>query len=476
MLEHLAYQAFAIAATATAVWLAVGESAAPGGPVFALECVFVCGVAGGRAIEALKASSGVPLPPLLGMLVAGLLLRNVPGPRAAIGEAVDGGSSASIRTAALALIMARAGLGLDLQALKRLKWAAARLASAPCLAEAGFVMVASSRSWVFGLPGAWAALLGFVVAAVSPAVVVPSLLDLQKRGYGTTTGIPTLVVASAALDDVLALAGFGVSLSFAVKGAAKGGVLPEALWADALRAPLELALGVAVALAGAGALRVAERRELLRPDPTDRAAALVVVSLLATFSLKRAGFSGASALATLALAARAAAAWGGGAGAVGAVLGTLWNALAQPLLFALLGVAVDLGAVQGRTAGLAVALIAASGAVRVCATSLAVAGFGLSKPERLFVALAWLPKATVQAAVGAVALDAAESDGAEDRARVVLTVAVLAIVLTAPLGAVLIAVFGPRLLTHDGAADGAENGATEAKELVAVGDAPPEGV
>ena len=104
MLEQLAYQALAITATATAVWLAVGESAAPGGPVFALECVFVCGVAGGRAIEAVKASSGVPLPPLLGMLVAGLLLRNVPGPRAAIGEAVDGGSSASIRTAALALI------------------------------------------------------------------------------------------------------------------------------------------------------------------------------------------------------------------------------------------------------------------------------------------------------------------------------------------------------------------------------------
>ena len=80
----------------------------------------------------------------------------------------------------------------------------------------------------------------------------------------------------------------------------------------------------------------------------------------------------------------------------------------------------------------------------------------------------------VIAAVGAVALDAAESDGAEDRARVVLTVAVLAIVLTAPLGAVLIAVFGPRLLTHDGAADGAGNG--EAKELVPGGDAPPEGV
>ena len=129
--EHLAaswqaavtWEAVAAALFATALWLAVGEAAAPGGPVFALECVFACGVLGGRAIDALKRSSGAPLPPLLGMLVAGVLLRNVPGLRASVGEAVDGGSSTSIRTAALALILARAGLGLDVVALRRLRWA-----------------------------------------------------------------------------------------------------------------------------------------------------------------------------------------------------------------------------------------------------------------------------------------------------------------------------------------------------------------
>ncbi len=123
--------------------------------------------------------------------------------------------------------------------------------------------------------------------------------------------------------------------------------------------------------------------------------------------------------------------------------------MAQPLLFSLLGAAVDLAVIRGRDAGLGVALIVVSGAFRFAATSNAVRGFALKPKERLFVALAWLPKATVQAAVGAVALDAADSSGEKERARVVLTVAVLAIVLTAPVGAIAISVAGPRLLTKD---------------------------
>ena len=91
--------------------------------------------------------------------------------------------------------------------------------------------------------------------------------------------------------------------------------------------------------------------------------------------------------------------------------------MAQPLLFSLLGAAVDLDVIRGRDAGLGVALIVISGAFRFAATSNAVRGFSLKPKERLFVALAWLPKATVQAAVGAVALDAADSSGERERAR-----------------------------------------------------------
>ena len=203
------------------LWLSIGAAAAPKGPVFALECVFVAGVLGGRLVALIAKKTEVPLPPLVGMLGAGIVLRNVPYLRTYIGEAVDAGSSSALRTCALALILARAGLGLDAAALKRLRWAAARLAAVPCLVEAGVVALIASRPFVFDFPAGWACLLGFVVAAVSPAVVVPSLLALRDAGYGTATGIPTLVVAAAALDDVLSLAGFGICLPFAVSSAAR---------------------------------------------------------------------------------------------------------------------------------------------------------------------------------------------------------------------------------------------------------------
>ena len=131
------WEALCVGLVVLTLWLSIGAAAAPKGPVFALECVFVAGVLGGRLVSLIAKKTEVPLPPLVGMLGAGIFLRNVPYLRIYIGEAVDGGSSAALRTCALALILARAGLGLDAAALKRLRWAAARLAAVPCLVEAG---------------------------------------------------------------------------------------------------------------------------------------------------------------------------------------------------------------------------------------------------------------------------------------------------------------------------------------------------
>ncbi|KAJ1458623.1 Sodium/hydrogen exchanger family-domain-containing protein [Pelagophyceae sp. CCMP2097] len=405
------------------------------------------GVYGGRGMDAIAQASKVPLPSLLGMLACGMLLRNVPGLREVVGESVDGGSSSAVRVAALSLILARAGLGLDMVSLRRLRWAALRLAAIPCLAEATCVALLSHA--FFGFPPAWAALLGFAVAAVSPAVVVPSLLALQHEGYGTKTGIPTLVVAAAALDDVFSLAGFGVSLSFAIQGGKNHGLLPSALWADAVRAPLELALGLVVGRLGGSAVLRCDAA-FGRLAARQRAALLALVCFAATFALKAGGFAGASALATLAIASHAAEGWGAAdAKAAGAYLAAVWKEIAQPLLFSLLGVAVDVSAISAATAGYALLLLVISAACRLVATAAAVTGFGLTKHERLFVSLAWLPKATVQAAVGAVALDLATTDAEEKRARIVLAVAVIAILVTAPVGAVAIAISGPRLLSRD---------------------------
>ena len=136
-----------------------------------------------------------------------------------------------------------------------------------------------------------------MVAAVSPAVVVPSLLALRDAGYGTATGIPTLVVAAAALDDVLSLAGFGICLPFAVSSAARQGVLPSTAWAAAVRAPVEIVAGLFGAWLGSLVLRrfFVERR----PTALRAASALMLVALALTFSLKALGFSGAAALAAV---------------------------------------------------------------------------------------------------------------------------------------------------------------------------------
>ena len=114
--------------------------------------------------------------------------------------------------------MLRAGLGIDGAKLRALGLATVRLAVLPCTAEA--LSIAALSGPLLGLPLAWGGTLGFVIAAVSPAVVVPGMLDLGARGYGVAKGVPTMVVAAASFDDVLAIAAFGICLTLAAGGEA----------------------------------------------------------------------------------------------------------------------------------------------------------------------------------------------------------------------------------------------------------------
>mmetsp|Transcript_4912 Transcript_4912/g.7373 ORF Transcript_4912/g.7373 Transcript_4912/m.7373 type:complete len:496 (+) Transcript_4912:12-1499(+) len=430
------------------LFCALGESAAPGGPVFALELTIWLGVVGGRIAEWIKERTSLPIPSLLGMLIAGLLAGSLPGLRKICGQAIDTGSSSAARTAALALILARAGLGLDADALAKYRFSAIILAVCPCLVEATVVGILSYFFFQDFTPS-WCATLGFVVAAVSPAVVVPSLLGLEQRGYGRGSGVPTLVVAAAALDDVLSLSGFGVSLGFAVS-VSSGPLLPATLWADAIRAPLEIVSGLLIAFIGAtifkallGLNNTTQDKLLVIPDPVASTAVISALCLVSTFGLKRLGLSGASALSTLALSFLAGRAMGKScANDVGSRLSIVWSRLGQPALFALLGAAVNTDGI--RAAGPALGLLAISLVFRFFTTLMVTC----QRPwnERIFIALAWLPKATVQAAIGAVPLDAAESNSDQRRGQIVLAVSVVAVLVTAPLGALAIAYTGPKLL------------------------------
>ncbi|MCJ8748982.1 hypothetical protein PDJAM_G00170930 [Pangasius djambal] len=359
------------------VWSVTEDECLPGGNLFGIITMFICSLIGGKLVGLVRLPRLPPLPPLLGMLLAGVLLRNIP----VVTEAVyiDFRWSASLRNIALAVILTRAGLGLDASALKKLKAVCVRVAVGPCLIESSTVALLSH--FLMGLPWIWGFILGFVLGAVSPAVVVPSMLLLQKDGYGAEQGVPTLLMAAGSFDDVLAITGFTTCLGIAF---ATGST-----WFNILRGFLEVLGGVVVGVALGFFLRYFPSKDQKALVPK-RSFLLLGLSVFAVFGSNVAGF---------------------------------------PAL------------------GLAALSIALS--VRIFFTFLMVLCAGFNFKEKIFIALAWMPKATVQAAIGSAALDMARVKQDEELQRFgmdVLSVAVLSILITAPLGALLIGLCGPRLL------------------------------
>ena len=368
------------------------------------------------------------LPALVGMLLAGILL----GPFGAdlLSPALLS-VSADLRRLALILILLRAGLSLDLGSLRRSGRSAVLLCFLPAACEVlGMVLLAPR---LLGVSVLDAAILGAVVGAVSPAVIVPRMLDLMEAGYGTEQGIPQMVLAGASVDDV-----FVVVLFSSFTGMASGGRFSPAALAGV---PVSILLGAALGLGGL--LDRFFARFPLRDSA--KAILLLALSILLTALEDRLGsrvpFSGLLAVlgTGLGLYRRQPAA----AQRLAAKFGRLWVA-AEILLFALVGAQLNLeyAAASGRAA---VLLVLGALCFRALGVLLCMAGGPLNPKERLFAVLAYLPKATVQAAIGGVPLAMGLSCG-----QVVLTVAVIAILLTAPLGAFAIDVSYRRLLRRAG--------------------------
>uniref|UniRef100_A0A0X3P1B4 Sodium/hydrogen exchanger 9B1 n=1 Tax=Schistocephalus solidus TaxID=70667 RepID=A0A0X3P1B4_SCHSO len=565
---------------------------------------------------------------------------------------VDKDISSKLRQIALATILTRAGLGLDPAVLKQVCGGVARVAFIPCLTEAMAAMVISK--YLMNWPWVWAAMLGFVLAAVSPAVVVPSMMRLEVAGWGVNHGIPTLIMAASSMDDVVAITGFGVALSIAFSK----GSLSETM----ITGPIEVAVGAAVGLCmgitlwfippagmehcnvlrgsclffaavaaivgtvkmnlpGAGALaclvfsfvvslgwqhgmpwRLMRNRDKMLPDvpeqseisslsannhhvlglenehhdyyrqhlrrlrrkaeKADKGNALAAVykgrrfslpepkpayeteefcsrhqnmdsleigfgrsvlnrslsgtrrrqrnnsspvmrwrtisetptaTVIATTSLPdepqdnnnrttndsggtispqqgavvpskggpdgSRGGSKASSAASAAVTATAEPGAKPSASERGlacvktmrSFMATLWW-FVQPLLFCLIGADVAVEKVRIDVVGRGIAAIACALVCRLFATFLAVTPSHLTYRERIFVAIAWMPKATVQAAIGPLALDAARKVGEAkliDWGEQILTLAALSILITAPLGAILMMLTAPCLLTQD---------------------------
>ncbi|XP_045392616.1 sodium/hydrogen exchanger 9B2 isoform X1 [Lemur catta] len=417
------------------VWSMTGSECLPGGNLFGIIILFYCAVFGGKLLRLIKLPTLPPLPPLLGMLLAGFLIRNTP----VISDNVQIKHkwSSSLRSVALAIILVRAGLGLDSKALKKLKGVCVRLSMGPCVVEA--CTSALLAHFLLGLPWQWGFILGFVLGAVSPAVVVPSMLLLQGAGYGVDKGVPTLLMAAGSFDDILAITGFNTCLGMAFS---TGSTV-----FNVLRGVLEVVIGVAT-----GSLLGFFIQYFPSSDQDKlvykRASLVLGFSVLAVFSSVNLGFPGSGGLCTLVMAFLAGIGWAGKKVEVEKIIAVAWDVF-QPLLFGLIGAEVSIASLRPETVGLCVATLGIAVLIRVLTTFLMVCFAGFNIKEKIFISFAWLPKATVQAAIGSVALDTARLHGEkqlEEYGMDVLTVAFLAILITAPIGSLLIGLLGPRLL------------------------------
>ncbi|XP_029798428.1 sodium/hydrogen exchanger 9B1 isoform X2 [Suricata suricatta] len=419
-------------------WSFSGSEVLPGGNLFGLLIIFYSATIGGKVLELIRIPSVPQLPPLLGMLLAGFTIRNVPFLSDYIH--INNTWSSTLRNTALTIILIRAGLGLDPRALKHLKRVCLRLAIGPCLIEACSTAVISH--FFMNFPWQWGFLLGFVVGAVSPAVVVPSMLLLQENGYGIKKGIPTLLIAASSLDDIIAITGFSTCLSIAFTS---GGILK-----NVLASFRDILIGVL-----AGAILGIFVRYFPSEDQTKltlkRAFFILSMCISAVLGSHQIGLHAVGGLCTLALSFVAGVNWSTGKIEVQRLIKTIWY-IFQPLLFGLVGSEVSVASLKSNAIGICVVTISLSLLVRIFSTFLLMCFAGFSFKEKIFIALSWIPKATVQAVLGPLALETARNSAPhlEPYARDVMTVAFLAILITAPNGALIIGILGPKVLErHD---------------------------
>nr|XP_033812723.1 sodium/hydrogen exchanger 9B2 [Geotrypetes seraphini] len=424
------------------LWSITGHECLPGGNLFGILFLLPCAVIGGKLVGLIRIPTLPPLPSLLGMLLAGFLIRNIPGLSDQVKIRVEW--SSALRNIALAIILTRAGLGLDPQALRKLKAVCLRLSLGPCAIESCTAAVISH--FLMGLPWTWGFMLGFVLGAVSPAVVVPSMLILQKAGYGVEKGIPTLLMAACSFDDIFAITGFNTCLGMAFSS--------DSTLNNVIRGVVEVVVGIAAGILLGFFVRYFPSKDQVNIK-WKRAYLILGLSVFAVFGSLSFGFPGSGGLCTLVLAFLAGMGWADEKDAVEDVVAVGWD-IFQPLLFGLIGAEISVTSLRPGTVGLCVATLGIALTVRICVTFIMVCCAGFNLKEKIFVSLAWIPKATVQAAIGSLALDAARHRGdeqLEDFGMDVLTVAFLAILITAPIGALIIGLTGPKMLQEASTSD-----------------------
>ncbi len=362
-----------------------------------------------------KISKLLKIPTLVGILIAGIIL----GP--SVLNMLDDkilNISAELRKIALVIILTRAGLALDLKDLKKVGLPAILMCFIPATIEITAMVLIAPK--ILGISLLDAAIMGAVVAAVSPAVVVPKMIELMDKGYGTKQSIPQMIMASASVDDIYVIVLFTSFL-----GLAKG---ESFSYSRFLEVPVAVITGVVIGLAVGYLLSLLFKKIAVK----DALKILIVLSSaflllhLEVYISKYIAFSGLLAIMSTGIAVKKFS--GDIALNLSSKFSELWVG-AEILLFSLVGAALNI--TYAMDAGLKVVILILIVVVfRMIGVFVCLIKSNLNIKERIFCMISYSPKATVQAAIGSIPLSMGLGCG-----NIVLTTAVVSILITAPLGA-----------------------------------------
>ncbi|XP_025202542.1 sodium/hydrogen exchanger 9B2-like [Melanaphis sacchari] len=449
--------------------------AVPGGSLSSIFMLYVTGTVAGWLINKI-----VGLPPRFGMLLAGIALQN------AGLYTVTGWCShlvTFIREVSLAVTLINGGLELDASQLHRLSRVVAKLTLLPCIAEAATAAIAAHII----LPGyswKWSLILGFTLSAVSPAILVPGLFQLKRLGYGEVKGVNTLLIAASSLDNIVSICAFRIVL----------GVLfmTSSVTSKIIQGFIEISIGTVLGVIWGFFLifvpsspwamiykkskieNTITSRRLNRLITAKRSFLLGAGGFLAMTGSRWCNYPVAGPLACITSAFIASTGWRwrlkmqnrnnstiladencdeedqDQEKPVEKVFEYVWGGL-QPSVFAFLGTDIKIFELLKHFDTVIVGLLVLTFGitVRMIVTTCSVLGTGFSRKEIIFVNISWLPKATIQAILAPVALNLAKELGTQEDVECgnrLVTIAVISILLTAPIGAIGIKLFGPRLL------------------------------
>ncbi|MFA6796962.1 MAG: cation:proton antiporter [Bacilli bacterium] len=391
--------------------------------ILSIGLIIIAGFLAGEVLSRIK------IPGLVGMIAIGMII----GPYYL--NLIDSSVldiSSQLRQIALVIILTRSGLNLDLSSLKKVGRSAVLMCFIPATFE--IVGVAFASFYLIGLSIFESILLGCVLSAVSPAVVSPRMIKLIEQGYGETKSIPKLVLAGSSVDDIYVIVLFYAFLGLVSNNSFDSSAI--------LQIPTSIILGGVLGLGVGFLLSTVINR--FHPSTTVNVILMLGLSfLLIGLESAVSNWVSFSSLVSIIVSAMVVLFKNKDeARKISAGYNKLWKVF-EIILFVLVGATIDLSFALSNS-GVAIVVLILGLLARTIGVYICLLGTKLNLKEKLFVAVAYLPKATVQASIGGIALSAGLSCGS-----IILTVAVLSIIITAPLGAFAIDNFSDKLLSRE---------------------------